>query len=289
VAGSVLITGGSSGIGLATARRFAERGWSVVLAARSEAALIRAAAQVSGAQYRAVDVTDQQAVEQLFADCPPFEVVVHAAMVMGYGRVEELDPEVFRAVTRTGVDGTFHVARAALASFRRHGRGKLIVINSLVGHIVSPQLGAYATAKWAQAALIRTLQLELRGQDAIRVCSIVPGAVNTPVYRQAANVTGRRPRPPLPVDQPDAVAAAVLRCLDRPRDELSVGLANRFIRFGFTFVPGLYNRLVGPLLTRLSLLDEPTEPATGNVLAPVPGREAEADRWTRRWSISSRH
>lgn len=286
---TVLITGGSSGIGLAAARRFADRGWSVVLAARSEEALIRATEQVPRSSYHVVDVTDEQSVATLFEQTGPVDVVVHAAMVMAYGRMEDLDPDVFRTVVRTGLEGTFSVARAALAGFRRQGRGNLIVVNSLVGHIVSPQLGAYSIAKWGQSAMLRTLQLELRGQDTIHVCTVSPGAVNTPIYRQAANVTGRVPRPPLPVDQPGKVADAILRCVDRPRNEVSVGLANRFIQFGFTALPGLYNALVGPLLERLSLLGIPAERSDGNVFAPVADADAETDRWTRRWSVSAKH
>ncbi|HEX2903761.1 MAG TPA: SDR family NAD(P)-dependent oxidoreductase [Jatrophihabitans sp.] len=290
--GSVLIIGGSSGIGLAAARRFAARGWTVTLAARSETALARAATGLAGARWQQVDVADRESVRRLFTDCGPVDVVVHTAMVMAYGRIDELDADVYRTVVRTGVEGSFHVAQAALAGFRSRGRGRLIMVNSLVGHIVSPQLGAYASAKWAQLALIRTLQLELRGEPGISVCSISPGGVNTPIYRQAANVTGRRPRPPMPVDQPDKVAAAIVHAAERPGrapKEVSVGLANPLIRLGFGLLPKLYDVLVGPLLDRLSLLDRGAERTTGNVFAPVPGEEAERDRWTRRWSVSDRH
>lgn len=286
---TVLITGGSSGIGLATARRFAADGWSVILAARSEPALQRAVAALPSSRYLVADVADPVSVCRLFDAAGPIDVVVHSAMAMAYGRMEKLDPEVFSTITRTGIEGTFQVARAALDGFRRQGHGTLIAVNSLVGHIVSPQLGAYTVAKWGQSALLRTLQLELRADKDIHVCSITPGAVNTPIYRQAANVTGRLPRPPMPVDPPEKVAAAIMRCVERPRNEIQVGLANRFIRFGFTFVPQLYNVLVGPLLERLSLLNKQVEDSSGNVFDPVPGAEAETDRWTRRWSISERH
>lgn len=287
--GTVLITGGSSGIGLAAARRFSEQGWTVVLAARSAAALARAASGLERTTFHPVDVADRASVESLFAAVGSVDVVVHAAMVMAYGRVEDLDPEVFATVTRTGVEGTFYVAQAALRGFRRQGRGNLIVVNSLLGHIVSPKLGAYASAKWGQRALVRSLQLEMRDEREITVSMVSPGAVNTPIYRQAANVTGRQPRPPMPVDQPDKVAAAILRCTRRPRNELSVGLANPVIRLGFTLLPKVYDVLVGPLLDRFSLLNQPVADSPGSVFEPVADAEAEQDRWRRRWSISARH
>ena len=289
VPGTVLITGGSSGIGLAAGRRFAEQGWTVVLAARSQSALTRATAQVPRARAEVVDVCDERSVADLFERVGPVDVVVHSAMVMAYGELERVDPAVFRTVIRTGIEGTFYVARAALKGFRQRHKGNLIVVNSLVGQIASPQLGAYTTAKWGQFGLLRTLQLELRHERDIHVCTVTPGAVNTPIYRQAANVTGRQPRPPMPVDQPDKVAAAILGCVQRPRAEVSVGMANRFIRFGFTVFPSLYNVLVGPLLDRLSLLNEQTKDSDGNVFTPEPAAEAEVDQWTRRWSTSGKH
>lgn len=286
---TILITGGSSGIGLATGRLFAQQGWQVILAARSETALARASASIAGSTYHVVDVSDEDSVIRLFEQVGPVQVVVHSATVMAYGRLEELDPAVFKTVTRTAIEGTFSVAQAALKGFRRQGKGILVVVNSLVGQIASPYLGAYATAKWGQAGFLRTLQQELRGEPDIHVCTIMPGGVNTPIYRQAANVTGRQPRPPMPVDQPEKVAEAILGCVKQPRARVDVGLANRFIRFGFVFFPPLYDILVGPLLNRFSLLAEPVADSTGNVLDPAPEGEAETDQWVRRWSASARH
>ena len=179
------------------------------------------------------------------------------------------------------------MARHSLASFGRQRYGTLVVLNSLVGSIAAPEMGAYVTAKWGQAGLLRTLQLEVLHQPGIRVCSVAPGGVNTPIYRQAANITGRSARPPIPVDPPEQVAEVILRCLDQPRNRVSVGLANHLIRFGFQATPWLYDRMVGPLLHWLSLVAEPARPSTGNVLATVPDGEAVHGRWTGRWVPSS--
>jgi len=289
---AVAIIGASSGIGLATARACAGRGYHLVLGARSEESLAAAAktCQELGAASvlaQPVDVADPGSVAEFFAAAqahsPQLDAVVHAAATMAYGRLEQLDERVFQSVTRTVIEGTFSVARGALRIFRQQGRGTLVVVNSLVGTIAAPDLGAYVTAKWGQAGLLRTLQLETRDQSGIAVCSVAPGGVNTPIYRQAANITGRSAKPPIPVDPPEKVAEAILGCLDRPRPRVSVGLANPLIRFGFHALPKLYDVLVGPLLNRLSLTGPATEPSTGNVFVPVPEGESLHGPWQRRW------
>jgi len=289
----VAIIGASSGIGLATAQACAARGDHLLLGSRSEQALAAAASSctqlgAASVRHQVLDVTDAETVRDFFdtagAAAGRLDAVVHTAATMAYGRLTELDPAIFAGVTRTAIEGTYAVATHALAVFGRQRSGTLVVVNSLVGSIAAPQMGAYVTAKWGQAGLLRTLQLETAGAPGIRVCSIAPGGVNTPIYRQAANVTGRSAKPPVPVDQPEKVAAAIVRCLDQPRDRVSVGLANHLIRFGFQAVPWLYDRMVGPLMHLLSLTGEPTEPSTGNVLAPAPQGEALRGPWTRRWS-----
>ena len=288
----VAIIGASSGIGLATAQACAARGDHLLLGSRSQKSLAAAATSckrlgAASVHYQVLDVARAETVRDFFdaasANSERLDAVVHTATTMAYGKLEELDPEIFQAVTRTAIEGTFAVARQSLAIFRRQRSGTLIVVNSLVGSIAAPLLGAYVTAKWGQAGLLRTLQLEVAREPDIHVCSIAPGGVNTPIYRQAANVTGRSTKPPIPVDQPAKVAEAILQCMDRPRNRVSVGLTNHFIRFGFEAVPWLYDLLVGPLLNRLSLAGEPTEPSTGNVLAPDPEGEALSGPWHRRW------
>lgn len=290
----VAILGASSGIGLATAQACAARGDQLLLGSRSQRALAAAAESckqlgAASVHYQVLDVADAGTVADFFeavdAHADRLDAVVQTAATMAYGKLTELDPEIFVRVTRTEIEGTFTVARHALKAFRRQRFGTLVVLNSLVGSIAAPEMGAYVTAKWGQAGLLRTLQLEVLHEPDIHVCSIAPGGVNTPIYRQAANITGRSAKPPIPVEQPEQVAEAILRCLDHPRDRVSVGLTNRLIRFGFQTMPWLYDRMVGPLLHLMSLVGEPpTSPSTGNVPAPVPDGEAVRGPWTGRWT-----
>ena len=283
-----LIVGGSSGIGLATARDLAVRGDAVVLAARSADALADAertlrAAGASEVDTIVADVNSEADVEAMLAFAVDrhgrLDVVVHTATVMGYGTIETMPAEVFETVVDTAIHGTARVGRHVLALFRTQQYGTFIVVNSLLGSIAVPKMGAYATSKWGQLALVRTLQLEVRDEAHVHVCLVNPGSVNTPIYYQAANYTGRVPRPPIPVQQPDKMARHILRLVDRPRRQIAAGPVNLVTIAGFRFLPFVYDRIVGPLFDLAALTRATAAPSSGNVLTANPDEERELGRW----------
>ena len=289
----VVITGASSGIGLATALAFAARGDRVVLSARSEDSLCRAEAdcRVAGAAGTLVvvaDVLDEAAVSSVcaraVAEFGQVDVWVHAAAVIAYGRFEDVPSEVFKRVVDTGVHGTVHAARAALAQFRTQDRGTLIIVGSLLGEIATPYMGSYVTGKWAVRGLARVLAVETRRDRDIHVCIVSPGAVNTPVYAQSATYAGHTGRPPPPVDPPEKVARAIVRCADNPRARVSVGLANRVARLGFAGLPWAYDVMVGPMMQLFGLSRRTSPPVAGNVSAPTPEGDSLHGAW--RWTGS---
>jgi short-subunit dehydrogenase len=186
-------------------------------------------------------------------------------------------------VVTTGLLGSARVARSALARFRQQDRGVLIFVGSLLGTVVTPYTSSYVAGKWGLRALVRALRLETRDASGIHVWLVSPGAVDTPIYRNAANYAGRIGKPPPPVYSPEKVARAIIRCARRPRATVTVGVANRLINLGFVATPALYDVLVGPLMRAGGLSREPVAPHNGNVFAPLPP-PAEAVHGTRRRS-----
>lgn len=285
---TALVTGASSGIGRATAVQLGERGANVVLLARGREALEDAAREVKEAGAASVtvcpaDVLDDDAlravVESTVAGHGRLDVVVHAAQVMAYGRIEDVPTDVYETVVDTALHGTASLARHVLPVFRRQGAGHLVILNSLLGSVATPLLGSYVAAKWGQLGLARALQLETRDEPGISVSVVQPGGVNTPIYVQGASYAGSTGRPPPPVYSARRVARLVLGTLDHPRRIVQAGILNPVVTAGFRLLPGLYDVLVGPLLQRLAIADDEVPPTTGNVFRSNPSGNATDGRW----------
>ncbi|CCG04245.1 SDR family NAD(P)-dependent oxidoreductase [Blastococcus saxobsidens] len=280
---TVLVTGGSSGIGRATAVQLGARGFRVVLVARGREALEAAADEVRVAGAAAVrvcpaDVLDEEAVAGVVAatvaEFGRLDVVVHSAQVMAYGRIEDVPKDVYERVVATSLNGTATVARQVLPVFRRQHTGHLVVVNSLLGTVTTPLLGSYAVAKWGQLALARVLQQETRDEPGISVSIVQPGGVDTPIYVQAATYAGVHGSPPPPVYSAERAARRILSTMDRPRRVVQAGVFNPLITAGFRLLPGVYDVLVEPLLRRLAMADEPVGPTEGNVFRSNPAGNA---------------
>ena len=281
----VLVVGGTSGIGLVTARHLVDQGARVAVCSRDAERVARVAAELGhGTLGLAGDIRDSRDMQRVVAACLAehgrLDAVVTTAQVMAYGTLEEVPPEVFAAVHDVAVLGTLTLARTVLPVFRSQGGGSLVVVGSLLAEIAVPSLGAYCTAKWAQLCLARTLQLETRRERGIHVSVVAPGAIDTPINEQAATYAGRAGAAPPPVLAPDSVAEAIVRVLDRPRRLVHVGPANWLSVIGFRLMPGVYDRLAPQLVRRVVLRGPAVAPTEGNVVEPRPEREAPRGGWT---------
>ena len=202
-----------------------------------------------------------------------------AKLVLAYGRFEDVPADVFEQVIATNVLGTGHVARAALQVFREQGHGNLVVLGSVIGKIATSMMSNYQTSKWGVHGLVRALQVEARETPGVNVTLVSPGGVDTPIYTQAGNYAGWEGRPPPPVYGPETVARAVVRGLDRPQREISVGFANPVMVLGFRALPWAYEAMVTPLMRSLAMSSRSVPPGPGNVEGPREDGEALRGEW----------
>ena len=282
---SILVVGASSGIGLAVAEKLSARGDLVTLVARDEQRLRAVAASLPGrCAVAPADVVDraavQAAVDTAVGTFGRLDGVVTTAQAMAYGTVEEVPPEVLDHMTSVAVTGPAQVVRAALPHLRAAGGGGVVVVSSLLAQVAVPSMGAYCAAKWGQLGLVRTLQGELRAERDLHVSLVLPGAIDTPIYRLSGTYAGREGSAPPPVRDARSVADACLARLERPRRVTHVGFGNRTMTAAFRVAPGLYDRLALPLSRQVALRGPASDDTPGNVFEPRPDLEARSGGWS---------
>jgi NAD(P)-dependent dehydrogenase (short-subunit alcohol dehydrogenase family) len=308
IGGSVaVVTGASSGVGRAAARALAERGASVVVAARSEPDLEEAAREcrAAGAQALAVptDVGDEAAVRALarraLDEFGRIDVWVNDAGVIAYGHFEDIPSDAYERVIRTNLLGEIYGARAALEAFHEQRSGVLVNLSSLWGRVTSPYVSPYVVSKFGVRAFSECLRQGLRDQPDtkdIHVCTILPESIDTPIFRHAANYSGRSVQAVPPIADPQRVVRAILRCVERPKPEITVGMAGHLLEWGHALTPPrLYNRIVPRVFDWTVFGSNGVEPTAGNLFAPmaelnrVDGgwRRTPGARWRRRVAVGS--
>lgn len=228
---------------------------------------------------RPLDVRDEAAVEGLAAATVErfgrLDVWLNCAATMAYGPFTEIPSEVFRSIVDTNLMGQVHGARAALRRFHEQRAGVLINVSSVWGRVSSPQVSPYVVSKNAVRALSECISGELADEEGIDVVTIVPEAVDTPIFEHAGNYTGFHVRPIPPVITAEEVAAGILACAERPRREVTFGRAGRLLEALYSFAPSLYRRFAHGAFVRGTLSRLPREPTSGNVLAPTDPHQVE--------------
>ncbi|SFW91188.1 glucose 1-dehydrogenase [Amycolatopsis australiensis] len=186
----VLVTGGGSGIGRATARAFAAEGATVVVAGRDEGRLASAVAEIGGdASAVTVDVTDSadvaRMVETVVARHGGLDVAFNNAGILGSpAPVADLGEDDFAAVLGTNVTGTWLCLKHEVAHMRAHGGGAIVNMASNIGaHGRLPNMAAYAASKAAVSALTRTAARD-HIADGVRINAVSPGATDTDMSRR---------------------------------------------------------------------------------------------------------
>ncbi|MEV6440450.1 glucose 1-dehydrogenase [Amycolatopsis sp. NPDC051716] len=176
-----LVTGGTRGIGLATARALVESGATVVLTGRDEARAKEAAASV-GASGLALDVTDAKAVSSLVRGVAKehgkLDIVVANAGIMEDALLGMIKEDLVDTTLSTNVAGTLHTVQAAARAMMRKKTGSIVVLASIVGEYGSAGQTVYAASKAAVANIARSAAKEL-GRSGIRVNAVAPGVIET--------------------------------------------------------------------------------------------------------------
>jgi NADP-dependent 3-hydroxy acid dehydrogenase YdfG len=217
--GTAVVTGASSGIGAATARRLAAEGYTVVLGARRTDRIEALGAEIGGRAH-VLDVTSDESVAAFAAAVGECSVLVNnAGGARGVDPVERARVEDWLWLYDVNVLGTLRMTKALLPARERSGAGHVVTVSSTAGHIVYEGGGGYTAAKHAETALSETLRLELCGRP-VRVTEIAPGLVRTDEFtlnrvggdaEAAAKVYAGVPDPLTAEDVADCIAWCITR------------------------------------------------------------------------------
>jgi NADP-dependent 3-hydroxy acid dehydrogenase YdfG len=222
----VIITGASSGLGEATARRLADRGAKLVLAARREDRLkdLTEDLKSRGAEaiWQATDVTDRNQVESLAAAAKEafgrIDVLVNNAGLMPLAPLDALKVDEWEQMVDVNIKGVMYGIAAVLPTMREQHSGHILNLSSVAGHKVFPGAAVYCATKYAVKALSEGVRME--GGDEIRSTNISPGAVATELTSTITDPDAKKAADELyevAIDS-DAVARAVVYAIEQPAD-----------------------------------------------------------------------
>jgi short-subunit dehydrogenase len=243
-----VVTGASSGIGEATARELARRGWHCVLLARRGERLEHVAREIGG-EWERCDVADREQVNEVAARIlerhPALGLLMNNAGIPARGSFLDIDAELIEQVIEVNYLGGVWCLRAFLPGLRSAGRaGGAHVVNlvSVSGTVAFAPAGAYASAKHAQLAFSRSTAALLRGSG-IRVLTVMPGFVETEGFPQHSILSSRIMR--RFVIEPDEVATKVVDAVESGKREITVPwFPYRLISIAQALVPGIFARFV---------------------------------------------
>ncbi len=229
----IVITGASSGIGLATAEEAAKKGAKLVLAARSDDALRdvveKLTAKGKDAVFVECDVADRAQVEKVAEEAinrfGRIDTWVNNAGIAIYGRLDEVSDEDSRQLFETNFWGLVYGSLAALPHLKKQG-GALINVGSEVSEAYMPLLGMYTASKHAVKGFTDSLRVEVEKLDEapVSITLIQPTAVDTPFPQHARNYMDQEAALPTPMIDPKRVAKAILAAAAKPTRQKKVGV-----------------------------------------------------------------
>ncbi|HKU60554.1 MAG TPA: SDR family oxidoreductase [Gemmatimonadales bacterium] len=292
----VVITGASSGIGLATAEMAASRGARVMLSSRDESDLRTAGERIRAAggqaSWLAADVADFEAMRRLghaaVAEFGGVDTWVNNAGISIFGRLEEVSVEDARRLFETNYWGIVHGTLAALPLLRTGGA--LINLGSILSDTGYPLQGHYTASKHAVKGFTDSLRLEVEESGRpISVTLIQPTAIDTPYPEHAKSYLGVEPKHLPPVYAPEVVAKAILHCAEHPERDVLVGGGAKVFEMTEKTTPRLGDRFKEAAAFAGQYSDNPDRgedilyaprPGDGEVRGRYPGRVFEHSAYT---------
>lgn len=276
----VVVTGASSGVGRAVARRFASDGALIGLLARGERALVATAEEVDerGGKGLAIptDMSEPEQVEaaadRVEAELGDIDVWINNAMTTVFGFFEDYTPEEFERATRVTYLGTVWGTRSALKRMRPRDRGTIIQVGSALAYRGIPLQSAYCGSKHAINGFTESIRAELFHHDSsIHVGTVNLPAVNTPQFSHCRSKFEEHPMPVPPIYQPEVAAEGVHLAYRERRREINVALPTILTILGDRVAPGLLDRYLGETGVASQLDDRPRDDTNveGNLFEPV--------------------
>ncbi len=213
---TVVITGGSRGIGAAAVKLFAQRGDRVIFLYEKEHDAARAVSEQTGAEAVCCDVSDGQAVKSVFAGIGDLDVLICNAGICHSGLINQISEEAWDRLFAVNVKGIYHCVNGALPYFLKKQKGCIITVSSMWGQSGASFEAAYSATKGAVIALTQALAKEL-GPSGIRANSIAPGVILTDMCATVSPETMEALRQDTPVGRngtPEDVAKAMVYLAD---------------------------------------------------------------------------
>ena len=215
---TVLITGGSRGIGAATVRAFAARGDKVYFIYEKEHEKATAVAAQTGATAICCDVSDSQQVQNAIAALPELDILVCNAGICRTGLLQDLSESEWDRLFDVNVKGIYHCIKAAIPLFLQKQSGSVVTVSSMWGQVGASCEAAYSATKGAVIALTKAMAQEL-GPSGIRVNCVAPGVIQTDMCANVAPAVMEELRQQTPLGAlgtGEDVANAILYLADAP-------------------------------------------------------------------------
>ncbi|MFD2512448.1 SDR family oxidoreductase [Pontibacter locisalis] len=272
----IVITGASSGIGLATARAAAKEGAKLVLASRNGEALTQIEQELKqeGAEviHVVADVGNREDVQRIAKTTIDrfghFDTWINDAGISMYGKLADISEEDNRRLFDTNFWGVVSGSLIAADYLRKHG-GAIINLGSELSDVAIPLQGMYSASKHAVKGFTDSLRMELMEDEApVSVTLIKPAGINTPYPDHAKNYTEHELTLPPPVYEPEEVANAILHAATHPEREIYVGGASKMMSSLNKFAPGLVDWVNKKFMTGMQVRDTAARHHEGSLHEP---------------------